>query len=919
MRRASLFLWLPAVAVALCPAVLAQEPVQQAPEGAGQGRAPSSARPAPATGSKPAAGSESGGDKAPAPDAPEVGKPAPGDSAPGAEQPQSALTPPRLLEFVEAAYPEQAQEAGLEAVVELEITIGADGLVTDVRVVTPVGNGFDEAALEAARRFRFEPARKDGEPVPSRVRFPYVFEIREVAQPAAPTPEEPLPARFEGRVLDMDDDGPIEGVEVLVSSPDASVTRRAVTDADGRFGFDELPPGQYSVSLLAQDYGAEEGTYKLASNEETSVIFRMQLERDPYAFGATARVPPPPREVTRRTVQKVELTRVAGTRGDPLRTVEILPGVARPPFGSGALIVRGSSPRDTQTMFEGLPIQLIYHFGGLTSVINSRLLDSIDFYPGNFSVRYGRGLGGIVEVRAADPVYERIGGVADINLLDASLLVGAPLWDEGGLAIAARRSYIDFLLESAFSDDTFSLVAAPVYWDYQAIGSTRIGSRDKLRIMAFGSRDTFALLFQQPPEDSAEVTGDLDLILESHRGHVTWSRQLSDSVDQDVELAVGTAQARFGLGEIVNFELDLLQIYARSEWRCRLTRRVRLIGGLDLLSGPGDFAYKGPFMGQGEGGDDDRGPFGAQQMVDVEGPYTVFDPAAYLESDLNMDPLRVVLGLRVDYFGAIDAFSFDPRLSGRYALSEQLALKAGVGMFSQAPLEYESEELLGNPNLKPQRAMHVSAGADYEVLDGAIVGLEGFYKYLFQRVVVGQFEDFDATYLNDGIGRIYGLELSAKVEPKGRVFGYLSYTLSRSQRRDRDEPWRLFDFDQPHILTLSSTVRLGKGWELGGTFRLVSGNPDTPLDGAMYYVPYGEYGPVWGLPNSIRSRMFHRLDVRVEKLWRFQHWRLAVYLDVQNAYNATNQEGIIYDYRYNQKVVLPGLPILPILGVRGEL
>jgi hypothetical protein len=112
---------------------------------------------------------------------------------------------------------------------------------------------------------------------------------------------------------------------------------------------------------------------------------------------------------------------------------------------------------------------------------------------------------------------------------------------------------------------------------------------------------------------------------------------------------------------------------------------------------------------------------------------------------------------------------------------------------------------------------------------------------------------------------------------------------------------------------------LGRGWETGLTFRLVSGNPDTPVAGSIYDVDSGLYLPVYGDINTIRSQMFHRLDVRIEKMWTFKAWRLALYLDVQNAYNAGNQEGLVYDFRFNESQVLTGLPILPVIGVRGEL
>jgi outer membrane receptor protein involved in Fe transport len=173
--------------------------------------------------------------------------------------------------------------------------------------------------------------------------------------------------------------------------------------------------------------------------------------------------------------------------------------------------------------------------------------------------------------------------------------------------------------------------------------------------------------------------------------------------------------------------------------------------------------------------------------------------------------------------------------------------------------------------------------------------------------------------VNGGQGRIYGLELSAKVNPKGRFLGYFSYTLSRSERLDRHEGYHLFDYDQPHILTVSGVYRLGRGWEAGLTFRLVSGNPDTPVVGAIYNKDTGQYSPIFGTLNSIRTPLFTRLDARVEKDWTFDGWKLALYLDVQNVYNAANAEGVIYDFEYRKSMKISGLPIFPNLGIRGEL
>lgn len=845
--------------------------------------------------------------------------PAPADAPADTPAPAPVLTPPRLAQFVEAEYPEAARAAGLEARVLVELVVGTDGRVQDAKVVEPAGQGFDEAALAAVRQFVFEPATKDGKPISARVRYPYVFEMRVEAPPAEPAP--PPPGRLEGVALAAEGDEPLAGLEVLVSNEDGSRFFDAVTDANGRFAFEDLEPGLYVIQVKggAEHEDADQREW-IKPDKLTEVVFRMQEPPDPEAFGAIARVPAPPREVTRRSIGKAVVTRIPGTRGDALRTVELMPGVARPPLGAGVLIVRGSAPSDTQALFEGLPVPILYHFGGLTSFVNSRLLEGIEFYPGNFSVRYGRRMGGVVEVRAGEPAEDKLHGVADVNLIDASVLAHGPVTEDLSVAIAARRSYFDLVFESIAPDDV-STIAAPVYYDYQAIASYRPSDRDRLRLMAFGSSDEFALLFSEPSDTDSTISGDLDFGTQFHRAHGSWRRQLSDDVDQDIDLAVGLIDVDFGLGEAFDFNLSGNDIYGRAEWRGRLTDEVRLIGGLDVFFLPGEFSYTGPPVQDTEG-NPDRGPggtsFANRDQITAADDFTIIQPAVYLESDLNVHPVRFVLGSRVDYFEEIQEQTFDPRMTAHLSIDDATTLRGGIGMFSQPPQFQESSPELGNPELEPTRTVHVGTGVDRELAKDFTVGVDGFYKHMYERVVGTEFGQAP-FFTNDGEGRVYGLEVSAKLIPRKRFFGYLSYTLSRSERSEHDGPWRLFDFDQPHILTAAAVYRLGRGWEAGATFRLVSGNPDTPIVGASFDATTALYSPVYGRLNSIRVPSFHRLDIRVEKLWKFDEWKLALYLDLQNLYNATNPEGTIYDFEYRTKTDIRGLPIIPNLGLRGEM
>jgi len=836
-----------------------------------------------------------------------------------------ALTPPALSADVDPGYPDSARGSGLHPVVTLELTISAAGEVNEARVVTAGEPAFDALAVTAMRAARFEPARRNGTPIPSRIRFQLGFQLP--AEEVAPIPVEPPdagvaepppipPARLVGTVRARDGGDALPGARVTLLR-EGEPAREAITGADGTFTFDALTPGTARLRVETADYDTQEQDETLVAGEELGVTYRLDEARDVESFSAVARVDPPPRETTRRTLSGPELTSIPGTRGDALRAIELLPGVGRPPGLAGLVLIRGASPNDSQVFLDGQPVPLLYHFGGLTSFYNSRMIDRIDFYPGNFSVRYGRKVGGVIDVGVRDGRMDQVHGVADINVVDASLLLEVPLGTRASLAVAARRSYIDFFLTSVIPEGTISLTAAPVYYDYQSVFTWKPTSRDRIRLQVYGSSDRFEAVLPAPSDGDPAVRGNLDLSTQFHRFQASWKRALTDDIDQNLEFSLGSTNLRIALGSAFRLEIDTIPVNGRAEWTMRVNRNVRVVAGLDIQSGATDINFLGPAPRQ-QDGDTDGTPLSSRPQFTFSDSVNVYRPGAYVETSIRpFDPLQIVMGLRLDWYRDIKWWSFDPRLSARYTLDEHWSIKAGIGMFSQPPEFQETARGIGNSNLLPQRALHVSAGFDHKFDRQFSLGIDGFYKDL-QHVIVGN--DSGLRFDNQGEGNIYGLEVAGRANPVGRFFGFVSYTLMRSERRDGPgQAVRLYDFDQTHILTLSGVYRLGRGWEAGATFRLISGSPTTPIVGAIYDANSDLYIPISGAANSDRNPFFHRLDLRIEKTWKFEAWKFSLYLDVQNVYNRQNPEGIAYSYDYRQSAVISGLPIIPSLGVRGEL
>ena len=835
---------------------------------------------------------------------------------------------PELETFAEAEVEPGTLEPGQRVEVVLTIVVDVDGTVGDVEVFEGAGDPFDAAATEAARRLLFAPARRNGEAIAARIRFRYTFDGPPVPQtaedpdiPEQAEPAEPSPGRIEGALRDPDGQ-PIAQARVTLDGADEAASRETTTDGRGRFTFTDVAAGRWLLGAYADGFDPLETNEDVIAGEALELTYRLNAtapdESGDAELGVTAEVEPPRREATRRTISGETLTQTAGTRGDALRVIELLPGVARPIFGSGALYIRGAAPGDSEVFVDGASVPLLYHFGGLTSFFNSRLLRRIDFYPGNFSVRFGRRIGGILEVEPRDPQTDQAHAILDVNLLDSSLIIESPMGDQMAMALALRRSYIDFFFSEVVPGDLIDVIAAPVYYDYQLLFTWRPGPSDRLRLMFYGSSDEFATVFGDPEEEGVRQFS-LDLRTQFHRGQLSWRHIYDENFQQDVMFAVGWTGVVLGAGDAISLDSEFVPLTFRSEWTLRLHEQVRVRWGLDWTWAPTSVAFRGPAPTQSEGQPMMRGGFATRTDAVFRGQ--AYRPAIYFESTVQpVEPLAIVTGLRLDYFRDIDQWTFDPRLSARWSITEQWVIKAGLGLFSQPPEFQETADGIGNRDLDPIVSVHSSAGVELNYDRTWRFSIEGYYKHIFDRVV-GTEGGVPPFFINDGIGRIYGAEISARANPTPGypISGLLSYTLSRSERLDRDGDWRLFDFDQTHIFSISVVWNIGDGWQAGASFRLVSGNPFTPVNGAIYDARADLYQAVYGPTNSARNPFFHRLDLRIEKTFIIDFFRLSIYLDVQNVYNAENRELTIYNYDFSESAGVNGLPILPSLGLRGQL
>jgi TonB family protein len=835
------------------------------------------------------------------------------------------LVPPVLKERVVAPYPPRAAAAGLEGSVVLELQVDALGKVADAKIMAPAGHGFDEAALEAVRQFRFEPGRVAGKPVPVTVTYRYGFVLSH--KPAErPKEASSLPIRLRGVVTERGTRAPLEGVAVIVTDTRGEPLGRGDSGPGGAFAV-PLPDtleGPISVVIAAPDHKTLKLKERLAPREVLAV--RYAIARTSYAlYETTVRAQPVREEIGRVSLDGDEVRRIPGTKGDALAAVLNLPSVARSPFDLGQLIIRGSQPGQSGAFLLGMDLPQAFHFAIGNSTFNSYLLERFDLIPSNFSVRYGRLVGGLVDIVPREGKRDRVHGDIKVDLFDAHLIVEGPL-KKGSFALSVRRSYADAILAVALPDS--ALTVAPRYYDYQAMLDYPVAG-GKLKLTVFGSDDELALVNDTAPDLDPSLVGQFRTKFWFHNLIANYKKAWR-RVELETTLSFGGRHSDAALGAAARFDLDVIRTDLRAELRYRVSSRFRLTAGLDLQTDYFWVKVLAPSPTTEEG---TQGPLALEEKRNLVSQGFEVYPALYVQGELRLgDRLVLVPGVRVDWFAGKRGTYAQPRLMARLRVGRETWLKAGAGLYFQPPQAPYDDKVLGNPRVRPEQAVHVTAGIETRPIPrwpAFRIEANLFYKDLrYLAVNSDQFVLRDGRrvpeiYTDEGYGRVYGGDLLIKHDSPRYAYGWVAYTLLKSERQDHPgQAFRPFQYDQTHVFTLVAGYHLPWDVDIGIRLRYATGNPETPLFASgmtIYDADRDTYFPRPAAAFSSRLPDFFQLDARIDKRFVFKTWIFAVYIDVTNVTNRSNVEGYAYSYDYaGRRAAVTGLPILPSLGLRAS-
>lgn len=539
---------------------------------------------------------------------------------------------------------------------------------------------------------------------------------------------------------------------------------------------------------------------------------------------------------------RLETQKIAGAFDDPLRALDMMPGVTGTVSGLPIFFVRGAPPGNVGVYFDGIRIPLLYHGFVLTSVLHPGFISKVDLHAGPMPARFGRHAGAAIEARLAEPrgEFRAEGG---LRLTDAGAFVEAPILGNRGYAmVGGHYSFTGLLLSNIVPGLQLD------FWDYQAMAGYRLGKQDEMRVFAFGSYDFVA---------SGPFPGGTQF----HRVDLTWMHDFGPKARLQVSATGGLDNTRsnFGVLSDTNFQTRV---------RYTLTEKQAIFrAGADMAVD--DYTTEiDPTITEPE------------TYLNLYPTRTDMAGGAFLDVVLFPDGfVRVIPGVRGDVYSSMGEVmaAADVRLAAEYDLLPWLSAEHSFGTAHQGPSFIPNIPGVQVGGLRGALQESIQAATSFRFsLPWHIGWRVGAYANVTTDLVdpISETQTFavDETSADRrALGRSVGLWTMLNRPLTRRLGGILSYTYSTTLR-SHDQIATIAGFDQPHTLKFALTYDLGRHWQASAKLAFASGIPGrrTTLDGYVY--------------DGSRADPTVRLDAKIAKHWYItDHFNWGIYAEVINA------------------------------------
>lgn len=720
-----------------------------------------------------------------------------------------------------------------------------------------------------------------------------------------------------GYVTDAETGEKLIGASVFF--PELSIG--AATNVDGYFVIKRVPAGTHTLRAQSVGYVDRDLEVTVSEGESLRLTIELELTTDESVVVVTDK-----REKREISVSRVEIPveqlaqlRIGG-EADVFRALQFLPGVLTSSQISSGLYIRGGSPDQNLVLVDGATVYNPSHLLGFFSTFNPDAIKDVDLIKGAFPAEYGGRLSAVLDLRQKDGNRNEFEGVGSLGLVSSRLSLQGPVGN-GSFFLGGRRTYLD-LITNLLPDDPENPFPDFYFYDINAKLTQTLGPNDVIQASAFVSEDELGL-------DGSGLS--LTLGLANYVGGLRWTHTFAD----DLFFVANATASRYTTGfdgENSGFffsaknTIDDITGKGRLEWY--ESEDLTIKAGFDITKYR--FNYTQNFTGDSSNNAvEGQNDAGLVNLVVDDWTY-----AGYLQGKYSLtEELALQAGLRLDYFDLSESLTLDPRAAIRWQLTPAFAIKGGWGIYhqylrlaTQPDFTFFDTWMPTDSSVVPARAIHYVLSTETNLPGDFELNVDAYYKTLDNiselNTTTTSAENVGEVFYS-GEGEAYGAEIFLQ-KRAGRLVGWVGYGLgwvnARFDSINRGTEFRP-KYDRRHDLKIVAQYKISDRWDLGASFTFQSGQSYTGAtsrfrttlpDGTSEYdlvVPSQRYG--------LRLPPSHQLNFNVNYNTTIFGLDSRLLLDVYNVYSRRDIWFRFYDTDGDVTEVTDVrlLPIIPTIAL----
>ncbi len=703
-----------------------------------------------------------------------------------------------------------------------------------------------------------------------------------------------------------------------------------VTNAYGRYTLTIKGASSAGLRISYVGYTPQTHSVDLSTNRQLNVALHGSVQLQEVEIVAERMGSPKMSQMSaiEVPVEQIKLVPVIFGETDVLKAIQLLPGVQSGTEGMSGIYVRGGGPDQNLFLLDGIPLYNVNHLGGFFSAFNGDAIKNVTLYKGSFPARFSGRISSVLDITTNNGNDKEWHGGFSVGLISGKVNIEGPIIKEKTtLNLSLRRTYGDMIIRptlwliAASEPQLKGLAAGYYFYDLNAKITHKFSDRSRLYATWYSGDDEAYMRVKV----SDNYYGDKEYMKLSYKwGNmataVRWNYELTQKLFMNVTGSYTRYRNRLTLGVEEEWR-EQGQQYT-DEIEMGLNSGIRDFAGrvdFDYAPSPdhtvkfGGVATLHTFIPQVQSA---RIQYTGSPTMDTtfgESRINAGEYTFYAEDDWSItEALKINGGLALTGFNVEGRFypSVQPRLSGRFMITNDISIKAGYSYMTQYM------HLLSNSNIslptdlwvpvtariEPMTSQQVAAGVFYSWKYNIDFSVEGYYKWMDNLLEYKPGSTFLGSSVGwedmvcAGRGWAYGVEFLAQ-KSVGDITGWLGYTWSRTMRQfdtpgqelNNGEPFPA-KYDRIHDISITVQYKPSDRFDCGVTWVYSTGNTATL---AMQEIA-GDTDNYWDRINYVDSRnnfrlpAYHRMDASVNFHKQLRHgirtWSISVY----NLYNHQN-------------------------------